>query len=152
MVAAVPASLKALHESLHATLKRATRETGRTGEAARKLLPLLERQFEREEAFALPMLSLLPSLAQGDPAPATHDALRLVDQLSDERASLLAAYRGIRVELRTLAAAAEAGGKPEYLDVVEDLVMYARLAEEVLYPAALLAGAFIRREAGQAKT
>jgi hypothetical protein len=150
MTIAVPASLKALHESLHATLKRATREPDRTGAAARRLLPLLERQFDREEVFALPTLSLLPLLAQGDAAPGSRDALRLVDQLSDERASLLEAYRGIRVELRALAGAAEAEGKAEYLDLVEDLVMYARLAEEVLYPAALLAGAFIRRANGPA--
>jgi hypothetical protein len=151
MAIAVPASLKALHESLHATLKRATREPGRTGEAARKLIHHLERQFAREEEFALPALALLPALSRGEVAPDQRDAVRLVDQLSDERASLLEAYRGIRVELRAFAGAAEAEGKPEYLDLIEDLVMYARLAEEVLYPAALLAAAFIRREDGQTK-
>jgi len=148
---AVPASLKALHESLHATLQRATREPGRTGEVARKLMRLLERQFAREEEFALPALALLPALARGERVPGGGETLRLVDKLADERSSLLEAYRGIRVELRALAGAAEAEGKPEYLSVVEDLVMYARLAEEVLYPAALLAGAFIRREGGLEK-
>ena len=148
----VPASLKALHESLHATLQRAAREPAKTGEAARKLLRLLERQFAREQDFALPALALLPALARGEDAPGCREALRLVEQLADERASLLEAYRGIRVEARALAAVAEAEGKSEYLGVVEDLVMYARLAEEVLYPAALLAAAFIRSQGGSRPT
>jgi hypothetical protein len=104
MTIAVPASLKALHESLHATLKRATREADRTGAAARGLSPLLERQFDRDEVFALPTLSLLPPIAQCDAAPDTRDALRLVEQLSDKRV----AARGVsRYPCRT----ARAGGR-----------------------------------------
>jgi hypothetical protein len=109
-------------------------------------------QFAREQDFALPALALLPALARGEDAPGCREALRLVEQLADERASLLEAYRGIRVEARALAAVAQAEGKSEYLGVVEDLVMYARLAEEVLYPAALLAAAFIRSQGGSRPT
>jgi len=152
MELAVPASLKALHESLHATLQRATREPARTGEAARKLLRLLERHIAREQAFALPVLSLLPALARGEDAPGLQAVPRLLEQLAEERASLVEAYRGIRVEARALAAAAEADGRAEYLGVVEDLLMYARLAEEVLYPAAPVAGEVIRRRAGPTKS
>lgn len=73
----IPQSLKAGHESLHATLKRAMREPGRTGEAARKVAAIADGHFLREEKFVLPLLGLLPALARGESGAKVANAARL---------------------------------------------------------------------------
>ncbi|OGA08678.1 MAG: hypothetical protein A3D95_02290 [Betaproteobacteria bacterium RIFCSPHIGHO2_12_FULL_69_13] len=46
--------------------------------------------------------------------------------------------------LRELARAAEAEDKPDYVAFAEELILHAHAEEEVLYPAALVAGAYVK--------
>ena len=62
----VPESLKNSHETLHAGLRRAMREPGHTGEAARRVMQIMDGHMLREEKFALRPLGLLKQLARGD--------------------------------------------------------------------------------------
>lgn len=141
----IPQSLKAGHEALRATLKRAMREPGKTGEAARNLGSILDGHFLREEKFVMPLLALLPALAKGEAGATAADAVRRLDGLRSEIAGMVADHRQIADALHALAKAAEDEGKPDYVGFAEELIVHAHVEEEVLYPAALVAGEFVRK-------
>lgn len=145
----IPQSLKAGHEALRATLKRAMREPGKTGEAARKLASIVDGHFLREEKFVMPLLALLPDLAKGKAGASAASAIRQLDGLRREIDRMIADHRLMSDALHTLATAAEAEGKPDYVGFAEELIMHAHLAEDVLYPAALVAGEFVKKLRGK---
>jgi iron-sulfur cluster repair protein YtfE (RIC family) len=145
MSEAIPQSFRAGHEALRATAKRAMREPGSTGAAARKLAALLDGHFLREEKFVLPLLGLLPALARGEAPASVERAAQLLAHLRAEIAQMSAEHREISAAVHELAHAAETEGKPEYVSLAEELVVHAHLEEEVLYPAALVAGELLTR-------
>ena len=61
----IPRPLKLEHEELHEQLRKATRESGRLGEAGKAVAKLMHPHFVKEEEYALPPLGLLPLLARG---------------------------------------------------------------------------------------
>jgi hypothetical protein len=142
MALQIPESLKNAHEALHGALKRAMREPGHTGELARKVMTIMDGHMLREEKFALRPLGLLESLGRGDTPPDLAEAMRMVDGLKREMPQMVAEHRQIAELLRQFAQEAEAEGKPEYVAVAEELIVHAQMEEEVLYPAAMLVGAY----------
>jgi hypothetical protein len=136
--------LKTGHEAVRSTLKRAMREPGKTGEAARKVASLADGHFLREEKFVLPLLAMLPGLARGEHGAAIAGGQRLAAQLRLQLEQLQLDHRQISAALHELAAAAEAEGKSEYVGFAEDFLMHARTEEDVLYPAAIVAGECVR--------
>src|SRR3989338_4645284 len=136
--------LKSSHEAVRATLKRAMREPGKTCAAARKVVALADGHFLREEKFVLPLLALLPALSRGEHGAAVAGAQRLSAQLRLQLEQMLLDHRQIADALHELAEAAEAEGKTEYVGFAEDFLMHARTEEEVLYPAAIVAGECVR--------
>lgn len=145
----IPQSLKAEHEALRATLKRAMREPGKTGEAARKLAAIVDGHFLREEKFVLPLLGMLPALAKGDTSSSLAKAPTLLTGLRGEIGRMITDHREITDVLHTLAQAAENEGKGDYVGFVEDLIVYTHVAEEVYYPAALVAGEYVKKLRGK---
>ncbi len=65
----IPQSVKVEHQTLHAELAEATKVGGKIGEAAKAVAQLLYPHLEKEEAYVLPLLGLLPNLAAGQLAP-----------------------------------------------------------------------------------
>ena len=145
MALQIPASLKSGHDALQATLNRAAREPGRTGEAARRVAKILDGHMLREEKFALRPLGLLKALGQGEAPEGLDEAVRLVQGLKREMAQMLDEHRHIAELLRLLAREARAEGRPEYVALAADLLAHAQVEEEVLYPAALLIGEYANR-------
>jgi len=138
----VPKSLKGGHESIHATLKRAMREPGATGEAARKVMQVMDGHMLREEKFALRPLGLLKALGRGETPAELADAAALVKALRREMPQMVDEHRQISELLRLLATSAEAEGKPEYVAFAEEMIVHAHIEEDVLYPAAMLIGRY----------
>lgn len=138
----VPESLKGGHEAIHAALKSAMREEGRTGEIGRQLAQVLDGHMMREEKFALRPLGLLKAIARGETPADLGDAAKLVGELGRELPQMIDEHREIARLARDLAREAEAAGKPDYVDFAEDLILHAHLEEDVLYPAALVVGRF----------
>lgn len=145
----IPEPLEAEHAELHAELVDATRAGGRVGEAAKAVAKLLHPHFVREEELALPPLGLLASLAQGAVDPDMADVLQLTDNLEAELPGMLTEHKEIVAALRHLVAAAEAEKKPEYAHFAEKLMLHARTEEEVLYPAAVLIGRYVKLKLGK---
>ncbi|MCZ7658419.1 MAG: hypothetical protein M5U07_11440 [Xanthobacteraceae bacterium] len=145
----IPEPLEGEHAELHAELVDATRAGGRVGEAAQAVAERLHPHFVREEELALPPLGLVATLAQGAIDPDMADVLRLTDKLETELPGMLAEHEEIVAALRHLVAAAETEQKPEYARFAEKLMLHARTEEEVLYPAAVLIGRYVKLKLGK---
>ena len=139
-----PPSLKNEHEELHAELVAATKAGGKIGAAAQALHP----HFVKEEEYALPPLGLLAMLADGK-LPPDHDAvITMTERLRNDLAHMLHEHKAIVIELHKLMDAAKSGNKPEYVHFAEKLMLHAQTEEEVLYPAAILIGEYLKLKAG----
>jgi len=136
--------LKSEHEALRATLKRAMRESGKTGAIARELAVLADGHFLLEEKFVHPLLALLPGLAAGKREERTASAEKITKSLRAQMAQMLEEHRQMAQILRELSAAAEAEDKPDYVAFAEEMILHAHTEEEVLYPAALVAGDYVK--------
>lgn len=143
MQLASPASLKAEHAELHATLGRAVKEPGAVGEAAREVARLLHPHFEREEQFALPPLALLADVARKGVSADMSQVLPMTQRLKAELPAMLEEHATIVGALDKLRAAARAALRPEYEHFADALVLHAQTEEEVLYPAAIVLGELV---------
>ncbi len=140
----VPASLRREHEELHADLGRATQVPGRIGEAARTVARLLHPHLLREDEYATPPLSLLTRLARDAVTPDMAEVLPLAARLKEELPLMIEEHKAILGALRELAIAAETEGNEEYTRFAAALIMHAQMEEEVLYPAAILVGEYVK--------
>jgi Hemerythrin HHE cation binding domain len=139
-----PPSLRREHEELHADLARAGKKPGRLGETAREVARIMHPHFLREDEYAVPPLSLLPRLAKGIVTPEMAEVLPLVARLKEEMPLMIEEHRAILGAVRAFALAAEDEGDEECIRFAAELMVHAQLEEEVLYPAAVLVGEFVR--------
>lgn len=144
MKLSIPEPLKAEHAELHAELSSAIDAGGRVGEAAKEVAKRLHPHFVREEEFALPPLGLLAALAKGAVGPEMVGVLALTDKLEAELPGMLAEHQEIVTALDELVVAATDERKPEHARFAEKLILHAQTEEQVLYPAALLVGHYVR--------
>jgi len=140
----IPRPLKLEHEELHADLVNATKEGGGTGEAARSVAAILHPHFVKEEEFALPPLGLLASLAKGEIVAEMKSVLTMTDRLKAELHQMLEEHKAIVAALEKLADAATRENKLQHRRFSEKLILHAQTEEEVLYPAAIVIGEYVR--------
>lgn len=144
-----PLSLRREHEELHADLARAGQVPGRIGEAARAVARIMHPHFLREDEYAMPPLSLLARLARGPVTPDMAAVLPLVARLKEELPLMIEEHRAIMGAVRELAVAAESEGDERYIRFAAELMVHAQMEEEVLYPAAILVGEFVKHNLPQ---
>lgn len=140
----IPEPLKLEHEELHADLVRATKAGGKTGEAAKAVAQVLHDHFVKEEEFALPPIGLLAELTRGKADEQMRSVLVMTDRLKAELPEMLREHQAVVAALKKLTAAAETENLPDHVRFAEKLMLHARTEEEVLYPAAILAGEYIK--------
>jgi hypothetical protein len=140
----IPQTLKTEHEELHAELARARDAGGRTGEAAKAVANSLHPHFVREEEIAMPPLALLPALAGDKLSPEMSEVLEMTERLEAELPQMLKQHEDIIAGLQQLTKAASDEGKPEIALLAERLRLHAQTEEEVLYPAAILVGRYVK--------
>jgi hypothetical protein len=98
----------------------------------------------KEEGYAMPTLGLLPFLAEGK---ITHDmtkALAMTDKLKADLPEMLKEHKAIVGALEKLIVAAKAENKMEHAHFAEKLMLHAQTEEEVLYPASILVGEYLK--------
>jgi hypothetical protein len=144
----IPEPLRREHEELHGELRKATKEGGFVGDAAKALAELMHPHFLKEDTYALPPLGLLPLVAKGAVTPGMAEVLKLTDQLQKDLGQMLAEHRAIVAALRKLADSARREDKPEYVTFAEKLIAHAETEELVMYPTALLIGEYVRLKLG----
>lgn len=145
----IPEPLKVEHEKLHDVLRKATREAGELGDAAKALAQLLHPHFLKEEEYALPPLGLLADLARGGVTPAMREVVAMSERLKAEFDEMLAEHRAIVGALDAFAQVARQQGRTEYVEFAQDLALHARYEEEVSYPTAILVGEYVRDKLAQ---
>lgn len=140
--------LSADHGEIHDRLALAARERGPIGEAAKRVARHFAQHAEKEEKLVAPLLALLPRAARERPDPAMAEALPRYDRLLASIDDLAAEHRVISAGLEALIAAARAEQRTEFAELAARLVDHMRLEESVIYPAALLAGRYLRLRFG----
>ncbi|HSC96070.1 MAG TPA: hemerythrin domain-containing protein [Burkholderiales bacterium] len=145
----IPRPLKLEHDELHEQLRKATRESGGLGEAAKEVAKLMHPHFVKEEEYALPPLGLLPLLAKGTVTPDMAAVLPMTDKLKAELGHMLAEHKSIVAALRNLADAAKRANKPEYAEFADKLILHAQTEEDVSYPTAILIGEHLKLKLGK---
>jgi hypothetical protein len=147
---AIPEPLQVEHRELHNRLETAAAESGKTGEAAKAVMKLLQGHFEKEEAYALPMLGALQTLAntsteQKSLSPAQRkDLISQGERLRTELPEMLNEHKAIAASLQNMQAAARAEQKEQVAELAEEIMLHAKTEEKILYPAALLIGDYVR--------
>lgn len=145
----IPTALKAEHKELHAELVRLTKLPGQVGEAAREVANLLHPHFVKEEEYALPPLGLLAALAEGPVTPEMREVTTLTDRLRADLPHMLREHGIVVGALRRLAAAGKKARNPEAVAFAAKLRLHAETEEQVLYPAAILVGEFVKARLGR---
>lgn len=140
----IPNSLKIEHEELHMHLLKATKENGKVGPAANRVAEILHSHFVKEEEFAAPPLGLLIDLSNGIITQDMKPVLEITDKLKAELPVILQEHQLIKDALQDLISAAWSDSKLEYVDFANKLILHAQTEEEVLYPAAILIGEFLK--------
>lgn len=152
----IPQSLEVEHKELHEQLKKAIDSGGKTGDAAKGVAELLHPHFEKEEEYAMPPLGLLSLLSresrQGEDRGAemttTKDTqqkiLAKTDKLKEDLPNMLEEHKQIVGALENLIYAAKEENKSEYIHFAKKLKLHAQTEEEVLYPAAILVGQYLK--------
>jgi hypothetical protein len=146
----IPTAIKEEHDELHDELAMTTKAGGRTGEAARAVAKLMHPHFLKEEEYALPPLGLINDLVQGVADPEMREVLAMTDKLKVELRHMLEEHQAIVGALKTLASAATEEKHPKTADFARRLMHHAMIEEQVMYPAALLIGEYVRLRLGPA--
>lgn len=146
----IPASVRAEHQEIHQSLVAATRAPGEVGVAARALAAVLDPHFVREEQIALPPLGLLAPLARGERSQGMRAVLPLTDSLRAELPRMLREHEAIHAATVRLRDVARGRGNLPVQRLAEQLLLHAQSEEQMMYPAALLVGDFVRAQVGPA--
>ncbi len=144
----IPEPLKAEHEELHGELVAATRAGGKVGVAAKSVAQVLHPHFVKEEEYAMPTLGLLTMLAEGKLPPDIPAIIAMTDKLKKELNLMLHEHKAVIAALHKLMEEAENYRKPEVVHLAEKLKLHAQMEEEVLYPAAILIGEYLKLKIG----
>lgn len=148
MALTAPESLKREHEELHADLVAATKAGGKTGLAAQAVAQALHPHFVKEEEYAMPPLGLLVQIARGEVPPDSGAVIAMTDKLKQDIGHMLHEHKAIVVQLHRLMEEARNERRDEYIHLAERILMHARTEEEVLYPAAILIGEYLKLKKG----
>lgn len=140
----IPESLKVEHRELHEELAALVKSGGKTGEAAQAVERALAPHFTKEEEYALPPLGLLKPLADGKVSPDMHPVVEMAARLTSDLPQMLDEHKAIVKALDQLASAGRAERNDAALQFADKLTLHARNEEEVLYPAAILAGEYVK--------
>jgi len=145
----IPRALKIEHEELHGELTRAEQAGGETGEAAKAVMKVLYPHILLEEEFATPPLGLLPFLSSGKVTPDMAEVLSKTEMLKAELPRMLDEHKLIVEALTNLTKAATSEEKPRFAQFGRRMILHAQTEEQVLYPAAILIGEYVKLRLGR---
>jgi len=140
----MPRSLRLEHDDLSHFLATVRDEPGRLGDEVRRVARLLEPHARKEEAFALPPLGLLARLARNEVHLAMEEVLPHTEWLKNHVGTFVAEHHAIVAAAEQLQEAARLEKRVDLVEFAERLINHMWLEEEVLYPAAVLVGEYLR--------
>ncbi len=123
-----------------AALVKESAGQGKSASALKALLGALRPHFEKENTIVMPLLGLMDPLGEGRKIGNMALVRKLYAECAAEYGSMFEEHAEIRRLLAIAESAAEAEGRKDVVDTLAGLAHHARIEEEVLYPAAKLAG------------
>lgn len=145
----IPRALKIEHEELHGEMTRAEQAGGKTGDAAKAVMKVLYPHILLEEEFAMPPLGLLPFLSSGNVTPDMAEVLSKTEMLKAELPRMLDEHKLIVETLTNLTKAATSEEKTRFAQFGRRMILHAQTEEQVLYPAAILIGEYVKLRLGR---
>ncbi len=140
----IPKPLKLEHKELHGELVEAIKAAGPIGKAAEAVAKVLHPHFVKEEEYALPPLGLLKVLAKGKVSEDMEEVLVMTGKLKKDLPNMIKEHKTVIAALKKLVAAAKKEKRHDIVHFADKLMLHARTEEEVLYPAAILIGEYIK--------
>lgn len=141
MAMSPPPSVERTHQELLQLLVVVQHLSGKTGVLGEELAKNLEPHLEREDECALPLLGLLQTLATGKVTVAeARRASKLYSRLRRQYRSLSREHEELAKLIEQLKRVASEEGHLTAIRFAETLERHSQDEEELLYPAALLAG------------
>jgi hemerythrin-like domain-containing protein len=136
------------HEEIWHLMLRVQHLSGKTGNIAEKLAKDLKNHIDKEEAFALPLLGILPDLANGKLRNGVAKRASILgSKFQKEYPGMVRGHKELRKYLEQLKKVGADEGHLTAVRFAENLERYSREEEEVFYPAALLAGQIASKRA-----
>ncbi|MDG6933241.1 MAG: hemerythrin domain-containing protein [Nitrososphaerota archaeon] len=135
----VPTSLEEEHKELMDSIEMLASGDSKIAKSVKQILIILEPHFEKEEETVVPVLGSLGDLASGIYTD-LEEVKERSDALREDYANMLEEHRRIREKVEAASVLAKAEGREDVLNILELLSHHAAVEEEILYPAALLAG------------
>jgi len=148
MTRKTPESLEAEFRELSDALQKATAAPGKTGQAAREVLDVLSPHILLEQEFAMPPLTQIARISRGEITPDMRRFIEKTDNFKEELPRMLHEHRLIVAALRKLMQAAAEEKQEGAAKFAQKLIQHAQLEEEILYPAAILVGEYLRLKMG----
>jgi hypothetical protein len=146
----LPHVLQIEHQNLHEEMLAATRLGGETGAAAKDVVKVLFPHMLLEEEFGIPPLAVLPRLARGEITPDMARVIPKSEMLKIQLPRMLDEHKLIVDALQRLLQAAARELHTGYAQLAQRLILHAELEEEVLYPASILVGEYLKWRLGKA--
>jgi hypothetical protein len=147
-----PTALRAEHEILKEQMAYALSRTGDVGKMAKELEAAMKPHMAREETEVMVILEAAEDLAAGHwPANAELLLERFLALEADLR-MMWKEHDQIHTLVRKLRRVADIEGEEEIVRLCDALIQHADLEEQVLYPAAIIAGRYLRLWAQERET
>jgi hemerythrin-like domain-containing protein len=148
MPVSTPTSVSAVHQDLLQLLVSAQGLQGKTGSVAEQIARMLKPHIEKEEELFLPLLGILPEAADGKLSPSSAKrASKLYAKVKDEYKTMLEEHKSLDRALARLKRVAEEEGHPTATKFAELLKAHSLVEDQILYPAAVLAGRIAEQRA-----
>jgi hypothetical protein len=96
------------------------------------------------------MPPLMPRIARGEFTSDMESILAKTEVMKAELPRMLAEHKAIVTVLRKLLQAATAEGQTGFAAFAQKLILHAQMEEEILYPASILVGEYIKLKLGRA--
>ena len=130
-------------------LEQVTSYQDSTGYTARELYEVMEYHFKEEEDYVLPPLGILPLLAKGELPENSKEIITLTEKFRENSDVMLAEHQMITHFLGEMMRAAERENHQELVGFDGELQKHAVLEEEILFPAVLLIGDYLKQKYGE---
>lgn len=139
-----PKAIKNGHENLCSELQTIVNFGGKIGEKAKFLEKDMYPHFEKEEKYALPPLGLLLALSEGNWDIDSNVAIEMADMLQLKLSELKNEHENILMALQGFRTVAHEENIPIAKQFVKDLMLHIEVEDQVLYPATILIGNYLR--------
>lgn len=145
----IPQSLRLEHENTLRELDALSRHRGAVGIEAGKALALFKQHLQREEAFILPPLTLLPELADGKVTPDMKWAIAMADRVKAERDLTYQQHTKITDAMNALADAARKAHDTAALNFAQGAVADSLNDMELEEPMSIVIGDYLKSKLPQ---